>query len=155
MILTLVRRTSTRRDTLGLLFLDGRFLCYTLEDEYRTQKVYGETRIPAGTYRLALRREGRLFHKYSKRFHENHPMLWLQDVPGFRWIYIHIGNTERDTEGCILVGKGYRLEGDRYVLVQSTIAYKQIYYPIRDAVELSEVGGEPVWITIADADLVA
>ena len=154
MILSLVRRTSTGKDTLGLLFRDGLFLSYTLEDEHRTQKVAGETRIPAGSYRLALRRAGRLYKKYSRRFHEDHPMLWLQDVPGFQWIYIHIGNTEADTEGCILVGEGYVRQGDRYVLVHSTSAYRRLYYPIRSAIELSEVGGEPVWLTIADVDLV-
>ena len=35
-----------------------KFLAYTLEDEYREEKVYGETRIPNGTYELGLRKVG-------------------------------------------------------------------------------------------------
>ena len=42
----------------GLLFVDCKFMCFTLEDEYRADKVYGETRIPDGTYKVELRAVG-------------------------------------------------------------------------------------------------
>jgi hypothetical protein len=57
-------------------------------------KVRGDTAIPIGTYRIAV--------TYSTRFKRDLPILL--DVPGFRGIRIHAGNTEADTEGCLLVG---------------------------------------------------
>lgn len=92
---TVSRFSSTPLRTLGRLTIDGSFQCYTLEDAQRTTKIKGQTAIPAGTYKLALRD--------SPRFGKD--TLWLRDVPGFEWILIHGGNTERDTEGCILVGE--------------------------------------------------
>ena len=53
-----LRFSSEKDATNGLLFdvTDGRkFLCYTLEDEHRDVKKYGETRVPAGTYKITLR----------------------------------------------------------------------------------------------------
>ena len=81
------------------------FLAYTLEDEYRHEKKYGETRIPDGTYNLALRKTGGYNSKYSKRFSDIHiGMLHVTDVPGFEYILIHCGNTDEHTAGCLLVG---------------------------------------------------
>ena len=66
------------------------FLAYTLEDEYRSEKKYGETRIPNGTYKLALRKTGGYHQKYSKRFPDIHVgMLHVTDVPNFEYILIH------------------------------------------------------------------
>ena len=51
-----LKRFSAQSDTtLGLMFLDGEFECFTLEDEYRAEKIKGETRIPAGTYKVEKR----------------------------------------------------------------------------------------------------
>ena len=51
-----LKRFSGQSDTtLGLMFVDGEFECFTLEDEYRAEKVKGETRIPAGTYKVEKR----------------------------------------------------------------------------------------------------
>lgn len=82
-----------------------RFLCATLEDEMRLVKVKGETRIPSGRYEILLRNEGGMTKRYKERFPKIHKgMLWLQDVPNFEYVYIHTGNTDDHTEGCILVG---------------------------------------------------
>ena len=67
-----VLRFSSQEDsTLGMLFdvTDGRkFLCFTLEDEARDEKVKGETRIPAGTYKIKLRNEGGYHNRYVKKY---------------------------------------------------------------------------------------
>ncbi len=73
-----------------------RFICNTLEDCVRPDsiKIPGQTAIPAGEYKLIL--------DYSEKFKKIMPHIL--DVPGFSGIRIHSGNTEADTEGCILVG---------------------------------------------------
>lgn len=83
--------------TIGELFIDGKHDCWTLEDQVREPgvKVWGATAIPAGTYELKL--------EWSRKF--GRLMLFLQDVPNFTGVQIHWGNDERDTHGCILVGK--------------------------------------------------
>ena len=82
-----------------------KFLAYTLEDEYREQKEFGETRIPDGKYQLGLRTVGGYNQKYSKRFTDIHVgMLHVLDVPNFEYILIHCGNTDEHTSGCLLVG---------------------------------------------------
>lgn len=146
MHLTLERFTSDGDSTLGILFLDGVFRCFTLEDEARTLKVKGETRIPAGTYQIRLRNKGGLTQKYAGRFPEIHKgMLWLQDVPGFEWIYIHVGNRDEDTEGCILVGMGADL---RSMTIQSSRpAYVSLYSAVADAAAAGELR-----ITVEDRD---
>ena len=144
MQLELLRFDSRRDYTKGLLFIDGEFECYTLEDEYRTNKVYGETRIPDGTYNIKLRTEGTRHIRYSKRFPRVHKgMLHLQDVPNFKWILIHIGNTDKDTAGCLLVGSRFR-DKDSGILEYSTKAYLDLYPQVAEA--LSK--GEEVNITI-------
>jgi hypothetical protein len=87
--------------TVGFLTREGRFLCWTLEDQQRTgPKVPGATAIPAGTYPLRV--------TFSPRFKK--PLPLVSDVPGFTGVRIHAGNTVKDTEGCILVG--LRRKGD-------------------------------------------
>ena len=102
-----VLRISSGKDaTSGLLFEVNQnkrtFLAYTLEDEQRDVKVWGETRIPAGTYKLKLREEGgfhnRYLNKYGNTFHKG--MIHVQDVPGFEYILWHTGNTDEHTAGC-------------------------------------------------------
>ena len=102
MELEVLRFSSQEDSTSGLLFeigdLGRKFLCYTLEDERRALKVKGETRVPAGTYKIKLRKEGGFHSRYSKKYGSMHKgMLWLQDVPGFEWILIHTGNTDEHT----------------------------------------------------------
>lgn len=121
------------------------FLCATLEDERRDVKVPGETRIPAGRYEILLRHEGGLTEKYQAKFPDMHKgMLWLQGVPGFDWIYIHVGNTANDSEGCILVGNTLDLKHG--MLGESVNAYKHIYPLLSQEL----LHGNQVFITIED-----
>ena len=115
MTIELMRYSSQKDDTLGLLFIDSKFICYTVEDEYRAKKVYGETRVPQGEYNVNLRDVGgfhnRYLKKYGKNFHKG--MLCISNRPDwkivkdnmeFQYILFHCGNTEKDSHGCLLVG---------------------------------------------------
>ena len=101
-----VVRTQLGKDaTNGLLFIDGIFECYTLEDQYQAVKVMHETCIPEGTYDIEFRKTGGFHAKYSERYKNAHyGMLHVQDVPGFEYILIHTGNTDEHTSGCLIVG---------------------------------------------------
>lgn len=84
--------------TVGRLYVNGEFFCNTLEDVVRDlpkeQKVYAQTAIPPGTYKVV--------YNYSPKFKRKLPRLL--DVPYFEGILIHPGNTAADSAGCILVG---------------------------------------------------
>lgn len=136
MHLKLIRYSSNTESTLGLLFdvtnREVKFLCYTLEDEFRITKLMEETRIPAGTFEIKLRTEGSHHERYRRKFSAFHRgMLHLQDVPNFKWILFHIGNTDADTAGCILVGdktqQNITLPGR---IESSTDAYVRVYQHI-------------------------
>lgn len=126
--------------TLSLVYVDGQFVCFSLEDEPREEKLAGETRIPAGVYQIKLRTEGRHHEKYKQRFDDIHRgMLWLQDVPGFTWILIHCGNTEADTDGCLLVGHVADSRPGMMRINNSTGAYRMLYKLVVDAAEANEL----------------
>ena len=94
MILNLKRKNHTIECTIGALYVDDVFECYTLEDTVRDTKIAGVTAIPKGSYKVII--------DMSNRFKRLLPLLL--DVPGFEGVRIHPGNTAKDTEGCILVG---------------------------------------------------
>ena len=154
MKLKVIRFSSQSDCTNGLLFDATKgmdFLCYTLEDEKREEKVMAETRIPAGVYSIILRKEGGHHNKYSKKYGSSHKgMLWLQDVPNFKWILIHTGNTDEHTAGCLIVGDSQEnnLLMKNGFIGKSTQAYKRIYPPIANAIEK----GEKVTIEYIDLD---
>lgn len=95
MLLRLIREPSRGGATLGSLYVDGTWECWTLEDQIRDAKVPGQTAIPAGDYEVRL--------TTSPKFGRVLPEV-LQ-VPGFVGIRIHGGNRKEDTDGCILVGQ--------------------------------------------------
>jgi hypothetical protein len=145
MKLQVLRFSSESDSTNGLLFdvTEGvKFLAYTLEDERREEKVMSETRIPAGTYEVKLRTEGGHHNKYASRYGSMHKgMLWLQDVPNFKWILIHCGNTDEHTAGCLLVGdsqENNQIKENGFI-GSSSNAYKRIYPSIAEAVENEKV----------------
>ena len=142
MLIKMKRFYSNENATQGVMIVDSQMV-YTLEDEKREIKVKNETRIPAGTYQIKLRNEGGMTQRYAARFPNHKGMLWLQNVENFEWVYIHIGNHEDQTSGCILVGT----KADNSMTIErSADAYNLIYPVIANAIE----SGEIVQIEIKD-----
>jgi len=126
-----VLRTQFGKDaTNGMLFIDGVFECYTLEDQYQAVKVMHETCIPEGTYDIKFRKTGGFHAKYTERYKNAHyGMLHIQDVPNFTYILIHTGNSDEHTSGCLIVGETQQdldISKDGFI-GSSTIAYKKMY----------------------------
>ena len=101
-MLTLVRYTRTDEAILGSLYLNGAFICYTLENAAKA--------IPFGMYDVQ--------NSKSPKFKRELPLLHNAQVPASRGIRIHVGNTVASSSGCVLVGMGRN--GDR--LTESTPA---------------------------------
>lgn len=146
MFLYMRRIVSDEDATLGVIEVDTQ-RWGTCEDEFRSVKVAGETRIPAGTYEIKLRTDSPMANRYRDRFGRDHKGIpWLQDVPNFKFIYLHVGNDEADTDGCILVGDRLNLAG---MIVESSIqGYVRLQRLIQGALE----SGEQVFIQIVDED---
>jgi hypothetical protein len=150
MQLLLTRISTATNSTYGSIHIEEdskiRFCCFSLEDGYNERKVYGKTRIPAGNYEIKLRNVGNVTKTYERRFKNMHKgMLWLQDVPNFEWVYIHIGNNHNHTEGCILVGDTVVNSPDTdHRLKDSAAAYIRLYQKVVDELEK----GERVFIRI-------
>lgn len=132
------------------MLIDGKPVCWTLEDEARNKKLWGETRIPAGTYQIGLRTVGDHHARYAKKYPKVHKgMLEIQNVPNFQYILLHIGNTDKDTAGCILVGNAPLAFGSKMQIAESTVAYEKIYPIIIKAITKKE----DVKIIIRDKDI--
>jgi hypothetical protein len=116
------RQHSPEGCTFGHLYIDDKPVCWTLEDQEREVKVYGETAIPAGKYVVVI--------THSPHFNRDLPLL--VDVPGFDGVRIHPGNTPSDTEGCILVGDVPDVS--EKFLGQSRAAFTRVYNQIFSAV---------------------
>lgn len=107
MRLTLIRIANKPTYTIGKLYIDGCYYCDVLEDEDRglddsmeekeikAKKIKGQTAIPTGTYPVKI--------TYSPKYKKLMPLV--DNVKGYQGIRIHSGNTHKDTEGCLLVGK--------------------------------------------------
>lgn len=89
-MITLVRDIRTEKAILGSLYLNGAFVCYTLENAAKA--------VPCGTYRVKNSR--------SPKFKRELPLIDNGNVPVSRGIRIHVGNTVASSSGCILVGMG-------------------------------------------------
>ena len=152
MKLEVLRFNSGTTFTSGLLFdvTDNvrSFLCYTMEDQYKPTKIYGSTRIPAGTYKLTLRAEGGFHNRYSARYADrpdwHQGMIYVNSVPNYKWILWHVGNSPIDTKGCLLLTKTQK-DG---VGGASRAAYEEVYPIVRDAI----LSGEEVTVTYKNFD---
>ena len=126
MKLTLKRIALRSTYTIGRLYVNGNYFCDTLEDTVRDlnkdgkfnngeKKVYGKTAIPYGTYEIKW--------TYSPRFKKYTPQL--MNVPSFEGIRIHSGNSNTDTEGCLLLG-----ENKKVGMVLNSRATINKFYPL-------------------------
>ncbi|MBQ6939922.1 MAG: hypothetical protein IJN51_01295 [Alistipes sp.] len=143
----LLKRIALRPTyTIGRLFIDGEMFCDTCEDKVRDTnkdgdlldegegKVYAETAIPYGTYEVTLNVQSPRFrtkkaYEFCKGF-----LPRLLNVPHFEGILIHIGNTAKDSGGCILVGENKVVGG----LINSTATFTRLYGRLKAAADRGE-----------------
>lgn len=141
MELLLQRLEHNETLTTSALFVGRKLYALVPEDPPREVKIKGQTRIPAGRYRLALEHSPKFSPTYG------HSLLTLLDVPDFTGIRIHRGNTPSDTAGCILPNAQVLLNpahGHKFYL--SSAAYEHVY---REVGTFLANGGE-AWITVQD-----
>jgi hypothetical protein len=121
-VLKLKRRWLGPKASIGELYAgdDPHKLCFTLEDAERETKVQGEAAIPCGRYQVIV--------NFSQRFQRSMPLLL--SVPGFEGVRIHSGNTEKDTEGCILLGK---ILINSSCIGESRTAFNDVFLMLEDA----------------------
>lgn len=127
--------------TIGSLFIDGRFSLFILEDVDREipgvpvekWKIKGNTAIPTGVFDVKL--------TFSNRFQKIMPLL--VNVPGYEGVRIHTGNTDADTDGCLICGS--EVSGE--AVTGSRKAYDRLFAELKAA----EDRGEPVTIEIRRA----
>lgn len=125
MKIKLVRIAFKDTYTIGKLYVDGVYFCDTIEDKDRglddsmtvreilNKKVKGETAIPTGHYNIEI--------TYSPKYKRMMPLLL--GVKGYSGIRIHSGNTAKDTEGCLLVGKNTKVG----MVLESRNTYQRLF----------------------------
>lgn len=152
MEITVIRKYKLKDYTIGKLYIDGTYFCDTIEDKDRNlyqgmeldwikrEKVYGETAIPYGRYKVTLKVQSPKF-KGKKQYEKCDAYIpRLVNVPGFDGILIHIGNYAKDSYGCILLGEN-KVKG---AVVNSTIWFWKFY----DIVKKADDEGKDIYITI-------
>lgn len=130
MKITVNRLACSTKSTPGVLLVDGAHECFTLEDVVRDAKIADCTAIPAGEYRVII--------NHSNHFNRLLPLLL--DVPGYVGVRIHPGNTDADTEGCILVGDDPAPD----FLGASRVAFERLFAKMQAAV----AGGDEITLEI-------
>ena len=117
----IIRVAQGKQSTLSQLYINGIFQCYLLEDKIREIKIASQTAIPTGVYELKLNTYGAKNVVYKKAFGKLHQgMIEIYGLPNFSFVYIHTGNTIKETAGCPLCGFDFQVS-------QSIAAYKVIY----------------------------
>lgn len=141
----LLKRTARRETyTIGHLYIDGRYFCDTIEDKdrglrqdmpvsvIRATKRKGVTAIPTGRYRVTLDVRSQKFSqkKYERNYGFCNGFLpRLINVPGYEGVLIHVGNTAKDTEGCLLVGKNTKVGK----VLESRVTFVMLYEILKKA----------------------
>lgn len=132
--LTLKRIPNLIGYTIGKLYVNGEYFCDTLEDqdrglvqtmplqEIKKQKVYGDTAIPKGIYKVDMNTISPKFKNKSWAKPWEGKLPRLVNVPGYEGVLIHVGNTKEDTLGCILVGEN-KVKGQ---VIKSTDTFNRL-----------------------------
>ncbi|WP_445713847.1 DUF5675 family protein [Flavobacterium sp.] len=124
----IIRVAQGKESTLSQLYINGIFQCYLLEDKIREVKIPSQTAIPKGVFSLKLNTIGAKNGIYKKVFGKLHEgMVEISGLPNFSFVYIHTGNTIKETAGCPLCGFGFLFFDGNYQVAQSVAAYKMIY----------------------------
>lgn len=132
-----------RRDTytIGRLYVDGEYFCDTCEDVdrglrqdmaqsvIRAIKRKGVTAIPTGRYRVTMDVQSPKFRTKAMYQFCNGYLPRLINVPGFDGVLIHVGNTAKDTEGCLLVGKNTKVGK----VLESRATFVKLYEKLKKA----------------------
>lgn len=154
MKITVKRNVFTEKSTISDVLIDGKFICYALEDKTRGPNEphpQGATSIPYGEYQVHFRQEGGMYFRYRDRFkdiRQERGILHLYNIKDNKYdkwyafpgvlagacVYIHCGNTDADTLGCLLLGNVK--ETDK--VTGSWDAYKLFYVLVADALEKNE-----------------
>jgi hypothetical protein len=125
MKLELVRIANRPTYCIGKLYIDGEYFCDVIEDtdrglddsmsvdEILKKKIKGETAIPTGIYKIEI--------TYSPKYKRMMPLIL--GVKGYSGIRIHSGNTSKDTEGCLLVGKNTKVG----MVLESRNTYQRLF----------------------------
>lgn len=142
-----VRKWYYPQSTVGVINIDGQHFCFTLEDTVRPPniKVYGETAIPAYTYKVGIR--------HSPSFARDMVCLYTEkdgytiNINGvtFKYVYSHGGNKHKDTLGCVLVGYsreedkiwGADAEDDLFDIIEEKIYNEQVFWRITNEKQLN------------------
>ena len=149
-------------NSIGKLYVNGEFECFTLEDQVRPNgiKVDGETAIPYGTYKCGIHpnKQGRFRLAYIKRWGDpfNAGAIEIKNVPNFTDVLIHTGVDDSHTAGCLLVGRKVTLDKDEECKLQeSRKAYFELYHKIYKAAEngtLTIEIGEEMDVKVGEED---
>ena len=140
-----------KRDTytIGKLYIDGKYFCDTIEDKDRglnqklpldvnkSKKKPNETAIPYGRYKITLNVKSPRFSQKQAYAFCNGYLPRLIDVPAFDGVLIHIGNTAKDSSGCILVGEN-KVVGK---VINSSQTFRKLYEKLKSS-------KDSIWITI-------
>lgn len=147
MVITINRIAKKELYTIGRMYIDGVYICDTLEDtdrglsdnmkesEILNKKVYSKTAIPTGVYKVSLSTSSPKFKDnsfYRKVCGGNLPRLL--NVKGFDGILIHAGNTAKDSAGCILIGQN-KIVGK---VINSRDTFKKVYNILKEGTTKGE-----------------
>lgn len=134
MQLLLMRVYKGQSYTIGKLYVDGQYICDTIEDadrglsdsmsleEIQKNKKYGITAIPTGCYKVIMNVVSPKFKNRSWAKPYGGKLPRLQNVKGFDGVLIHVGNTAEDSLGCILVGEN-KVKGQ---VINSTATFHKL-----------------------------
>ena len=139
MELILTRIAKRKTYTIGRLAVNNEYFCDTLEPTWRdykngAYKIKGKSAIPEGRYAIVI--------TWSPRMKKWLPLLVGDQDFNKKWqgVRIHAGNTEKDTEGCILVGQNRE--------VGKVLDSRLWLYRLKEKITEAKERNEPVWLTV-------